>query len=132
MPIPPRLILAAGVLALVPWAAQAQSVSGLLHAAMPMAPAAAQELVWPAENHTTDEGEVNTHTGAPNPAAVFCVNMGGDYQIRSGAKGEYGVCIFPDGREEDAWDFFREEFGDHVPSSDVRHFASLPFDADPG
>ncbi len=44
-----------------------------------------------------------------NPAAVFCVDNGGSYEIRSGTKGQFGVCKLADGREVDAWDYLREE-----------------------
>lgn len=46
--------------------------------------------------------------GLANPAAVFCVKSGGVHTIRKAADGsEDGVCVFPDGREVNAWDFFR-------------------------
>ncbi len=47
-------------------------------------------------------------TGLANPAATFCVESGAKYEIRDGADGQTGVCILPDGREVDAWDYFRE------------------------
>jgi putative hemolysin len=60
----------------------------------------------PAEaNSRVPEGAA---TGLPNPAAVFCVERGGRYEIRKTAGGETGVCILPDGTEADAWTYFRE------------------------
>jgi putative hemolysin len=47
----------------------------------------------------------------PNPAAVFCVESGGKSQIRNGARGQYGVCILPDGRVVDEWAYFRANKG---------------------
>ncbi len=44
----------------------------------------------------------------PNPAAQFCVEQGGDYDIREGDKGMVGVCVMPDGTELDAWSYYRE------------------------
>ena len=45
----------------------------------------------------------------PNPAAQFCVEQGGDYDIREGEKGMVGVCVMPDGTEFDAWSYYREK-----------------------
>lgn len=43
-----------------------------------------------------------------NPASVYCEKMGGRYEVRNDASGnEYGVCIFPDKSECNAWDFLR-------------------------
>jgi putative hemolysin len=45
-----------------------------------------------------------------NPAAVYCREQGYTLEIRTDADGgQYGVCIFPDGRECDAWAFYRGE-----------------------
>jgi C1A family cysteine protease len=42
-----------------------------------------------------------------NPSAVYCDVMGYQYEIRIDSEGnEYGISIFPDGSECDAWDFF--------------------------
>ncbi|WP_171120467.1 MULTISPECIES: DUF333 domain-containing protein [unclassified Ruegeria] len=43
-----------------------------------------------------------------NPAATFCVESGGTYEIRDGADGQTGICKLADGQEVDAWDYFRE------------------------
>ena len=42
-----------------------------------------------------------------NPASVFCVQSGGKSEIRNGARGQYGVCILPDGRVVEEWAYFR-------------------------
>ncbi len=47
-------------------------------------------------------------TELANPAATFCVESGGTYEIRDGSNGQTGVCILADGREVDAWEYFRE------------------------
>jgi serpin B len=48
--------------------------------------------------------------GMANPAAVHCLEQGHQYEIRSDDAGnEYGICIFPDGSECDAWAYFRDE-----------------------
>ncbi len=47
---------------------------------------------------------------AANPAAVFCVDQGGRYEIRTADDGnQQGFCILPDGTEMDAWTYFREQ-----------------------
>ncbi len=42
-----------------------------------------------------------------NPAAVFCVERGGTHVIRDTPQGQVGYCRLPDGREVEAWAFFR-------------------------
>lgn len=57
----------------------------------------------------TAEDEQPAATGLPNPAAVFCVENGGTYEIRRAADGsQTGVCILEDGSEVDARDFRKE------------------------
>ncbi|WP_170331718.1 putative hemolysin [Ruegeria arenilitoris] len=50
----------------------------------------------------------DSNTQLANPAATFCVESGAKYEIRDGDEGQTGVCILPDGREVDAWEYFRE------------------------
>jgi putative hemolysin len=50
--------------------------------------------------------------GLPNPAAAFCVEKGGTYQIENRATGARSICRFADGRVVDAWEFYRP----HHPS----------------
>lgn len=47
-------------------------------------------------------------TRLPNPAAVFCEQQGGRYRTVQEAQGARGLCRLPDGREVDAWAYFRE------------------------
>jgi putative hemolysin len=44
----------------------------------------------------------------PNPAAVFCEEQGSAYRVVQEAEGERGICVLRDGREVDAWGYFRE------------------------
>ncbi|RJP39325.1 MAG: DUF333 domain-containing protein [Desulfobacteraceae bacterium] len=47
-----------------------------------------------------------------NPAAVYCQQMGYRYEKRIDENGNaHGVCIFPDGSEAGAWEFFRGRAG---------------------
>ena len=45
--------------------------------------------------------------GMPNPAAVFVIEKGYEYEIRSGPDGEYGVAILPNGTVIDEWELYR-------------------------
>ena len=45
--------------------------------------------------------------GLPNPAAVFCEEQGGTYRTVQEPQGMRGICKLVDGREVDAWEFFR-------------------------
>ncbi|MEM1005605.1 MAG: DUF333 domain-containing protein [Pseudomonadota bacterium] len=52
-----------------------------------------------------------TKTSMANPAATFCIENDGTYQLRKNEDGSvYGVCILPDGAEVDAWDYLRSHF----------------------
>ena len=42
-----------------------------------------------------------------NPASAFCAKSGGKSEIRSGPRGQYGVCRLPDGRVVDEWAYYR-------------------------
>jgi len=45
----------------------------------------------------------------PNPAAVYCVEQGYRYEIRTDDEGnQYGVCISPDGTECMGWEYYRK------------------------
>jgi len=46
-----------------------------------------------------------------NPASVFCVQRGGKSEIRTGPRGQYGVCRLPNGRVVDEWSYFRRMNG---------------------
>jgi hypothetical protein len=55
--------------------------------------------------------QTTTKTTMANPAATFCVENDGEYQIRKNSDGsEYGICILEDGTEVDAWDYLRSHF----------------------
>lgn len=47
----------------------------------------------------------NLVTAIPNPASVYCADMGYTLNITN------GTCIFPDGNTCPEWDFFRGECG---------------------
>lgn len=43
----------------------------------------------------------------PNPASVFCTKTGGKSEIRTGPKGQYGVCRLRNGRVVEEWSYYR-------------------------
>jgi len=48
--------------------------------------------------------------GMANPASVHCRSEGGRLDIRRNAEGgEYGVCVFDDGRQCEEWALFRDK-----------------------
>jgi hypothetical protein len=44
-----------------------------------------------------------------NPSATFCIEQGYNYSIRDTSLGQSGYCIFDDGKECEAWAYYREE-----------------------
>jgi putative hemolysin len=44
----------------------------------------------------------------PNPASVYCVQQGGRIEIIREPQGERGLCVLPDGRRIDEWEFYRQ------------------------
>jgi len=65
----------------------------------------------------------------PNPAAVYCILQGYEYEIRTDEQGnQYGVCVFPDGSECGGWDYYRKcelngiggDFTCHWPCKEMR------------
>lgn len=67
----------------------------------PAGPASAQE------RPPTPRPEDNP-VGLANPSATFCLERGNRFEIRDTPSGEVGVCILPDGRQVDAWTYFRQ------------------------
>jgi len=49
--------------------------------------------------------------GLANPAAVACVQAGGQLEIERSPAGERGICLLPGGLRCDEWAWFRKEAG---------------------
>jgi len=47
----------------------------------------------------------------PNPAAVYCEELGHDYRTVRTPRGEYGVCILPNKKVCEGWEFFKGKCG---------------------
>ena len=57
--------------------------------------------------------------GMANPASVHCGQEGGRSEIRRDAQGgEYGVCLFEDGRQCEEWALFRDKRCVAPPAAD--------------
>ncbi|MBN1659426.1 MAG: DUF333 domain-containing protein [Anaerolineae bacterium] len=50
-----------------------------------------------------------------NPASKYCVEQGYEVEIRTGADGQVGYCIFDDGTECEEWAYFRGECAPGTP-----------------
>jgi len=50
-------------------------------------------------------GENDDFIGIPNPASFYCQEMGYELELRNTADGTEGICIFPDGKECEEWEF---------------------------
>ena len=77
-----------------------------LRAAFKLAPP--REL--PMEEQTSFDVDAMS-MGVANPAAIYCLEMGYEYEVVKTDRGEVGICTFPDGTSCDAWDFYRGESG---------------------
>ncbi|MBU3068640.1 DUF333 domain-containing protein [Aestuariicella sp. G3-2] len=53
------------------------------------------------ETPTEVEPEINNNVDRANPAAVYCVDQGGEYILQTGR------CNLPNGESVSAWEFFR-------------------------
>ncbi len=45
--------------------------------------------------------------GMANPASVFCVENGGQSEIKKTPLGDVGMCHLPDGRVIEEWELYR-------------------------
>ncbi len=53
----------------------------------------------------SENEEGDPFIGVPNPASFYCEEMGYQVELRTAAGGTQGICIFPDGRECEEWEF---------------------------
>jgi subtilisin-like proprotein convertase family protein/putative hemolysin len=61
-----------------------------------------------------DDAASGCGEGAPgmaNPAAVYCQELGYEYQVVDAAEGQHGICLLPDGSECDGWGFLEGKCG---------------------
>jgi len=56
----------------------------------------------------TPQPVINTQIA--NPSATYCIQQGHKYESRKQSDGgEYGVCVFKNGSECEAWAYFKGE-----------------------
>lgn len=68
------------------------------------------------EGSANDTGTGNGGTGLPNPAAVYCGDQGGTYEVRTNPdQTTYSVCVLPSGAECEAWAYHRGECTPQIP-----------------
>ena len=66
------------------------------------------------DNVTPDDATSSCDANAPgmaDPSAVYCDELGYEFQIVDGCQGQYGVCVFPDGSSCDEWRFLEGKCG---------------------
>jgi len=56
-----------------------------------------------------DNQDEEKNTEIANPASVNCIKLGGKLEMRTNAKGQYGVCFFEDNRQCEEWALLREQ-----------------------
>ncbi|MFG0456793.1 putative hemolysin [Shewanella mangrovisoli] len=61
----------------------------------------------PAE--VTTEAKAGAKVQIANPAAEYCVSLGGTSEIQKTAEGEHGICTLPSGEKIDEWALFRRD-----------------------
>lgn len=76
---------------------------------------APEAIESPLAEPTAPTGAFESPVGLPNPASQFCEEQGYTLEIREGAGGQIGVCVFPDGTECEEWAFYRGECAPGTP-----------------
>jgi uncharacterized protein len=52
---------------------------------------------------------VPQQVGMANPASVNCAKLGGKLVIHDSPRGQYGMCVFKDGRTCEEWALYRDD-----------------------
>ncbi len=78
-------------------------------------PLSRRAIESPLAEPTATTGAFESPVGVPNPASQFCEEQGYTLEIREGADGQIGVCLFPDGTECEEWAFYRGECAPGTP-----------------
>ncbi|MCH4293497.1 DUF333 domain-containing protein [Shewanella sp. 3B26] len=60
-----------------------------------------------ADKMATDAKDAVAAIGMANPAAEYCVKIGGEHKVVKEEAGEVGYCHLKDGQVVNAWDYFR-------------------------
>ena len=54
---------------------------------------------------------INLSLALPNPSAVYCRELGYEYQIIDTEKGQEGLCVISEMEKLRGWDFFKGKIG---------------------
>ena len=69
-----------------------------------------QEAKAPPSGSNDVTGNSSATNQLANPAATYCIETGGEYEITKAADGsEAGACTLSDGTKMDAWEYFRSQ-----------------------
>lgn len=60
---------------------------------------------------STQQAEPEKAIGMANPAAKYCIDLGGQYQIVDTKDGQAGKCLYQ-GQNWDAWELYRNHHTD--------------------
>jgi len=75
-------------------------------------PSLQEKAIQKNKNIPPVENMTSSNVGIANPASQACGAYGYKVEIRKDEKGgEVGYCIFPDGKECEEWQFFRDQCG---------------------
>lgn len=66
--------------------------------------------------------------GLANPASTFCIEQGGELEIRDEENGQVGYCTLLDGTVIEEWEFFRENKEEDMARTQVPENCELWFD----
>ena len=75
--------------------------------AFPILCAAAFVALSACANAPSPDADDGQNNAIANPASVNCVEKGGTVEIRTSTAGQYGVCVFADGRQCEEWALLR-------------------------
>lgn len=64
---------------------------------------------WTYFRENNADHKSDSFTRLANPAATYCIEIGGSYRIEDTGQGQVGICTKPDGTSLDAWDLFRAD-----------------------
>ena len=63
----------------------------------------------------SEQNMTPTSVGMANPASQYCIDQGGQLDMKNEAQGQVGYCQLPDGKVVEEWALFRENQPKCVP-----------------
>ena len=77
---------------------------------------------WPVDEASVIDPDAPV--GLANPASVYCLERGGELEMREEAAGTSGYCRFPDGTEKEEWEYWRENHPSQAAAGSIADYAS--------